>query len=58
MRKILISTKGEFKELSKSDLIRAYAVKKMASTIKRSEKEDEDNDVVVISGKVLQHVSA
>lgn len=55
MRKILMNEKGEFKSQGKTDFFKSTAVKMMASIIKKSEK-DEDNEVV-ISNKALQRTS-
>jgi len=46
MRKILMSEKGEFKSEGKTDYLRSTAVKKVASMIKRSDK-NSDKEVVI-----------
>lgn len=56
MRKILMNEKGEFRSQGKSDYVRSTAVKMMASTIKKTEKNNEESEVV-ISNKALQRTS-
>jgi hypothetical protein len=56
MRKILMNEKGEFRSQGKSDYVRSTAVKMMASMIKKTEKNNEESEVV-ISNKALQRTS-
>lgn len=56
MRKILMNEKGEFRSQGKSDHVRSTAVKMMASMIKKTEKNNEESEVV-ISNKALQRTS-